>query len=119
MEDTTARWGSVVVGLGQSGTERRPVTAHVTGAAECGTPIIASLTMSDLHTKFLSVDSFWVQLFDDECSSTIGTISKAAANTYCVLCNALEGNKTLAMLPFYNVSVLDFLFKGAICKISS
>ncbi|KAI4880400.1 hypothetical protein NFI96_030782, partial [Prochilodus magdalenae] len=52
MEDTTAHWRSVVVVLGQSGTEIRPALAYLTCAAECGTGII-----SVPHTKF---DSCWL-----------------------------------------------------------
>ncbi|KAI4890883.1 hypothetical protein NFI96_003904 [Prochilodus magdalenae] len=39
MEDATARWRSVMVVLGQSGTEIRPVPAYLTCAAECETAI--------------------------------------------------------------------------------
>ena len=50
MEDTTARWRSVMGVLGQSGTEIRPVLGHLTCWPSVEPESLACLTMSHLHT---------------------------------------------------------------------
>ncbi|KAI4879054.1 hypothetical protein NFI96_001606 [Prochilodus magdalenae] len=68
MEDTTARWRSVMVVLGQSGTEIRPVPAYVTCAAERETDH-SQVSQCQTYTP-----SFIPQLVPSGCSSSFDLV---------------------------------------------
>ncbi|KAI4887301.1 hypothetical protein NFI96_024971 [Prochilodus magdalenae] len=62
MEDTTARWRSVMVVLGQSGTEIRPGHVYLTCAVECETCIVSmSHQVTAPPTPHSCGWLFWVQ----------------------------------------------------------